>query len=123
MPVLVAARPDLGSGSAVPWFGSPLYLFLAVAGLVTVVSNAVAIWRVRIWNPSRDIQLRPAENEEDGRMEPQHLHDEQIDRCRRTLPYLIGLGLGDLLQKTTAVVGPVAQFTDNRFEQTLKAQL
>ena len=62
--VLIAARPDLGHGGALPWFGSPLNLFLAVAGVVTVAANAVAIWRVRIWNPSREVQLRPAENED-----------------------------------------------------------
>ncbi|HEV2969405.1 MAG TPA: hypothetical protein VGY55_05385, partial [Pirellulales bacterium] len=62
--VLIAARPDLGHGGALPWLGSPLNLFLAVAGLVTLAANAIAIWRVRIWNPSREIQLRPAENED-----------------------------------------------------------
>ncbi len=62
--VLVAARPDLGHGGALPWFGSPLTLFLAVAAVITVAANAIAIWRVRIWNPSREIQFRPAENED-----------------------------------------------------------
>jgi ABC-type Na+ efflux pump permease subunit len=62
--ILIAARPDLGHGGALPWFGSPLNLFLAVSALVTLAANAVAIWRVRIWNPSREIQFRPAENED-----------------------------------------------------------
>ena len=62
--MLIAARPDLGHGGALPWFGSPLYLFLAVAALITVAANVIAIWRVRIWNPSRELQLRPAENED-----------------------------------------------------------
>ena len=62
--VLIAARPDLGHGGALPWFGSPLTLFLAVAAVITVAANAIAIWRVRIWNPSREIQFRPAENED-----------------------------------------------------------
>jgi len=62
--VLIAARPDLGHGGMLPVFGSPLYLFLAVAAAIVVVANAIAIWRVRIWNPSREVQLRPAENED-----------------------------------------------------------
>jgi hypothetical protein len=62
--VLIAARPDLGHGGALPWFGSPLTMFLAVAAVITIAANAIAIWRVRIWNPSREIQLRPAENED-----------------------------------------------------------
>lgn len=62
--VLIAARPDLGHGGLLPWFGSPLYLFLIVAAVIAVATNAIAIWRVRIWNPSRDVQLRPAENED-----------------------------------------------------------
>jgi ABC-type transport system involved in multi-copper enzyme maturation permease subunit len=62
--VLVAARPDLGHGSELPWLGSPLILFLAVTAIIAFAANAVAIWRVRIWNPSREIQLRAAENED-----------------------------------------------------------
>ncbi len=62
--VLIAARPDLGHGGVLPWFGSPLYLFLIVAAVIAVATNAIAIWRVRIWNPSRDVQLQPAENED-----------------------------------------------------------
>jgi ABC-type transport system involved in multi-copper enzyme maturation permease subunit len=62
--VLIAARPDLGHGGALPCFGSPLTLFLAVAAVLTAAANAIAIWRVRIWNPSREIQFRPAENED-----------------------------------------------------------
>jgi hypothetical protein len=62
--VLIAARPDLVHGGALPCFGSPLTLFLAVSALVTLAANAVAIWRVRIWNPSREIQFRPAEYED-----------------------------------------------------------
>lgn len=62
--VLLAARPDLGQGEALPWFGSPLFLFLATSAFITLAANAIAIWRVRIWNPSRELQFRPAENED-----------------------------------------------------------
>ena len=62
--MLIAARPDLGHGGALPWFGSPLYLFLIVAAVIAVATNAIAIWRVRMWNPSRDLELQPAENED-----------------------------------------------------------
>ncbi len=60
--VLVASRPELGRGVALPW--SPLALFLIVAAIVTVAANAIAIWRVRIWNPSRELQPLPAESED-----------------------------------------------------------
>ena len=59
--VLIAARPDLRHGGVLPWFGSPRNLFLTVATVVTVAANAVAIWRVRIWNPSRESQFQPLE--------------------------------------------------------------
>jgi hypothetical protein len=62
--VVIAARPDFGHGGALPGFSSPLYLFLVVAAVITVAANGIAIWRVRIWNPSREVQLRPAENED-----------------------------------------------------------
>ncbi len=62
--VLAAARPAIGQTNELPWFGSPANLFLAVAAVVSVASNALAIWRVRIWNPSRELQLVPGENED-----------------------------------------------------------
>lgn len=60
--VLVAARPELGRGFALPW--SPLVIFLIVAALITLAANIIAIWRVRIWNPSRELQPLPAESED-----------------------------------------------------------
>jgi hypothetical protein len=60
--ILVATRPDLGRSVALP--ASPLTLFLIVAAVVTAAANFLAMWRVRIWNPSRELQPLPAENED-----------------------------------------------------------
>jgi hypothetical protein len=50
--VLAAARPDVVStgGSARGW--QPENMFLPVSLLAAVLLNAVAVWRVRIWNTS-----------------------------------------------------------------------
>ena len=62
--MLAAARPSLGQGPGLPGFGSPALLFLAIAGAIAVVANGVAILRVRVWNPSRELQLQTAEDED-----------------------------------------------------------
>jgi ABC-type Na+ efflux pump permease subunit len=54
--VLIAARPDPTHGGSLPGIGSPLNLYLCVAAAVAIAANALAIWRVRIWNPSREMQ-------------------------------------------------------------------
>ncbi len=54
--VLIAARPDPTHGGTLPGIGSPLNLYLCVAAVVAIAANALAIWRVRIWNPSREMQ-------------------------------------------------------------------
>jgi hypothetical protein len=58
--VQIAARPDPMHGGALSGIGSPLNLYLAVATAIALLANAVAIGRVRIWNPSRELQPAPA---------------------------------------------------------------
>ncbi|MBN1908153.1 MAG: ABC transporter permease subunit [Pirellulales bacterium] len=57
--VLESTAPLTVSDPALGWLGSPVHLFflVSVAGAVTV--NGVAIGMVRVWNPSREIQLTP----------------------------------------------------------------
>jgi ABC-type transport system involved in multi-copper enzyme maturation permease subunit len=62
--VLAAARPLVGQAGSLPLFGSPVLLFLAVAGGITVLANAVAIGWIRVWNPSRELQTAPGANED-----------------------------------------------------------
>ncbi len=62
--VLAAARPDVSQGAALPGFGSPANLFMAVAAAIALLANAVAILRVRIWNPSREVQLQTVMDED-----------------------------------------------------------
>jgi ABC-type transport system involved in multi-copper enzyme maturation permease subunit len=62
--VLIAARPSVGQAAVIGSYGSPAHLFLGVAALITVAANALAMLRVRVWNPSREIQLQTAAGED-----------------------------------------------------------
>ncbi len=62
--VLMATRPLVASQNALPLVGNAVNAFLLLAGLLTVVLNGIAIWRVRVWNPSREVRPRTAEAEE-----------------------------------------------------------
>ncbi len=62
--VLIAARPDVGQLAVVGRFGSPAHWFLGIAALIAAVANGLAILRVRIWNPSREVQLQTAADED-----------------------------------------------------------
>ncbi|MBX7166665.1 MAG: ABC transporter permease [Pirellulales bacterium] len=59
--VLAAVRPDGHLGPPIGPFPGPLTLFVAFSLAVTVCLSAVAILRVRVWNPSRE--ARPATDE------------------------------------------------------------
>ena len=51
--------PRIETGSQ--WFDDPIHPFLVLAIGLTVLLNGLAIWRVRVWNPSRE--TRPASPE------------------------------------------------------------
>lgn len=51
--ILEAARPQFGTAAALGPFRSAVDLFLAFAAGATLILNAVAIARVRVWNPPR----------------------------------------------------------------------
>jgi hypothetical protein len=52
--ILEAARPYVHARPGLGPFASPVYLFLVIAGALTVFLNGVAIAMVRVWNPSRE---------------------------------------------------------------------
>jgi hypothetical protein len=54
--VLAASRP-----SVTETYQSSVLPFLAVSGSLAILFCAIAVWRVRIWNPSRDV--RPGQQE------------------------------------------------------------
>jgi len=58
-----ATRPYIEADSALGPIGTPVNLFLGVAVVISVVLNAVAVARVRVWNLSRE--SRRTEREED----------------------------------------------------------
>ncbi len=62
--VLIAARPDVGQAAVFGNFGAPDHWFLGFATLIAVVANAVAMLRVRVWNPSREVQLQAVADED-----------------------------------------------------------
>lgn len=59
--ILAAARPVLASDAALPGLGNAINLFFATAAGLAVLLNAVAILRVRVWNPSRELRLKTDE--------------------------------------------------------------
>jgi len=61
--LFAAARPQLAA-ARLPWFGSPLHMFYAVAATFAVAINLIAIARVRVWNPSREARPRTEETDE-----------------------------------------------------------
>src|SRR5690606_19896154 len=52
--VIHASRPFAEPTSALGVIGTPVNLFLAVAAVLTLVLNGIAIGMVRVWNPSRE---------------------------------------------------------------------
>lgn len=57
--ILAATDPDINSNWA-----TKILPFCGAAILVSVVLNSIAIWRVRIWNPNREVRPGQQEDEE-----------------------------------------------------------
>ncbi len=55
--VMAAGRPSLDRWSAVDFLANPATSFMLASIVIAVVLNVIAIVRVRVWNPSRE--LRP----------------------------------------------------------------
>ena len=53
---LIAALQPAASANATGGSIWPVYAFFVLTGLLLVLLNGVAIWRVRIWNPSREVR-------------------------------------------------------------------
>jgi ABC-type transport system involved in multi-copper enzyme maturation permease subunit len=69
--IFEATRPSLPHAQSHPTFavvGAPVNLFLVVAVLISLALNGLAVAMVRIWNPSREVQLVLRE-EDTGRRE------------------------------------------------------
>lgn len=62
--ILTATRPLVDRQDALPYVGNAVNCFLLFAGGVALVLNAVAILRVRVWNPSREVRPRTGEAEQ-----------------------------------------------------------
>lgn len=59
-----AVRPRLGGTGTAPWWQTPPIAYLVTSLGVAAVLNGIAIWRVRVWNPSREARPRFEEAEE-----------------------------------------------------------
>lgn len=57
--IIAATYPTVPTADALGFIRSPVYLFLITSSSAAVLLNAVAIWRVRQWNPSREILRKP----------------------------------------------------------------
>lgn len=62
--ILEATRPYVEPEPALGVFGTPVYLFLVSAVVISALLNGLAIAMVRVWNPSREIQRVPPEAEQ-----------------------------------------------------------
>jgi ABC-type transport system involved in multi-copper enzyme maturation permease subunit len=56
--IQAAARPLLAADQALPYFGSAVNLFLALAAGLAVLTNGLSVLLVRVWNPSREARPR-----------------------------------------------------------------
>jgi ABC-type transport system involved in multi-copper enzyme maturation permease subunit len=61
--LVAAASPQAAMTAALPGFGSPVNLFLACAAAGVVGLNGLTVLRVRVWNPSREVQRRQEQPE------------------------------------------------------------
>jgi ABC-type transport system involved in multi-copper enzyme maturation permease subunit len=62
--IVAAARPAIAAQAPLGWLGDGANLFLLIGVLGTVLLNAVAIWRVRVWNPSREVRAHQRQEAE-----------------------------------------------------------
>lgn len=62
--ILSATRPSVSSDLSLGPIQNGVDLFLVTSILATVILNSVAIWWVRVWNPTREI--RPGQEDEHG---------------------------------------------------------
>ena len=81
--VLAAARPNFdGTGSFV---AASTYGYLAFATLNTILLNAIAIAKVRIWNPSREIRALQTKSKSGDAEEARDEHvDSQLRRREKS---------------------------------------
>jgi len=56
--ILESTRPALSGESSMLLPAGPSAFFVVFALAASLLFNAVAIWRVRVWNPSREVQRR-----------------------------------------------------------------
>ena len=64
--ILAAVRPFVRPDLALGIVGTPVNLFLLVSVVLTVLLNGVAVAFVRVWNPSREVQLVREVEEDSG---------------------------------------------------------
>jgi hypothetical protein len=58
--ILTATRPLIDRQDALPYVGNAVNCFLLVTGALALALNGVAILKVRVWNPSREVRRRTA---------------------------------------------------------------
>lgn len=61
--ILEATRPYVQRDPVLGVLGTPVNLFVVVAVLVSAVLNGMALVMVRVWNPTREADARPREDE------------------------------------------------------------
>ena len=59
--IQTATHPIVAADETIPYLGTAINLFLAVATALAVLANGIAIGLVRVWNPSREARPRREE--------------------------------------------------------------
>lgn len=62
--VLAATRPFFATQNVLPYLGHVTSAFVALACGLTIVTSGIAILRVRVWNPSREVRPQKVADEE-----------------------------------------------------------
>lgn len=75
-----AIAPDAQGVTSLGPFGGAEALFVLAAAVLTVLLNAVAIWRVRVWNPSREKGDKEEREEEGGSVFSAELAERALDK-------------------------------------------
>ena len=64
--ILAAAHPAMDTGTGTDWLNDDVTWFVLIALAAAFVLNAIAIARVRVWNPSRDVRPGQIGQDEEG---------------------------------------------------------
>ncbi len=73
--IFAAMEPFHTQSAGLPWVGGPVSMFMWVTAATGLLLNLIAIARVRVWNPSQELQPQAENNSGDGPVRNVHAVD------------------------------------------------